>query len=521
MKNIQIIDISDKINYDKKDWISEDNLIFFSDEWKFRYTQCLNYVRSCNGDYDKKIHGRKCIVLQINDANVAKSFIDDYHIQGSNNLSVVYFGLYYNQELIAVMSLGRHSRQISENRIVLDRFCVKNGVHVQGGASKLFAQCIIWAKKMNYDEIISFSDNRWTEGHIYKVLGFSLDKEHKPDYCYVDAKQADRRLSKQSQKKRSTNCPEGLTELQWCEFRGLSRLWDCGKKRWVYYLKASIPYKEILSSRCAEQHRTGCFKHAHIRGYFKSIKCNSDIYYGSSYELRCIYLLENDDSVASFSRANTFIDRDKRYRNPDLLVNYIDGKVEIIEVKAEKVLANHIEVQKQVEETRNYCLLNNIAFRVWSESNSGLKDEKSIINWAKIYIAKSTGNTEWIDKRREMDKKKAKKHYDAKIATNKVEIFCKYCQINHNPLRLTYDKNIERNGRYVCEKEGGHISGSKPKKKKENPYAFEGKKQCTGKCGLILEFNNFSPDKSRSDGLSSRCKSCRASYYKEKYNNTN
>lgn len=518
MKKIQIIDISDKNNYDKKDWICEDNLIFFSDEWNTRKSQCLNYVRSFNGEYDRKIHGRKCIVLKINDTKVAKSFIDEYHIQGSNNLSIIYFGLYYENELVAVMSLGRHSRQIAENRIVLDRFCVKSGVHIQGGASKIFARCIEWAKEMNYDEIISFSDNRWTKGHIYEVLGFSLDKEHKSDYCYVDSKCPDHRLSKQSQKKGSTKCPEGFTELQWCNFRGLNRLWDCGKKRWVYYLKSCISYKEVLSNRCAEQHKNGCFKHSHIRGYFNSLKCKCEIYYGSSYELRCMYLLENNDLVNSFSRANTFVDRDKRHRNPDLLVNYIDGRVEIIEVKAERVLANHIEVQKQVEETRNYCKVNNIDFRVWSEFDSGLKNEKSIINWAKTYIAESTGNTDWIERRRDIDKKKAKKHYDAKIAINKIEVFCEYCQIIHNPLRLTYDKNIKRNGRYICEKEGGHIAGSKPKKKKENPYAFEGKKQCTGKCGLILEFDNFSPDKSRNDGLSSRCKKCRAEYYKEKYN---
>lgn len=516
MKNIQIIDISDKANYDKKGWLCEENLIFFSDEWNLRNSQCINYINSCNGNYDRKIHGRKCVVLQINDSAVAKLFIDDYHIQGSNNLSVVYFGLYYESELVAVMSLGRHSRQIAENRIVLDRFCVKSGVHVQGGASKLFAHCIMWAKEMNYDEIISFSDNRWTRGHIYEVLGFSLDKEHKSDYCYVDTNYPHHRLSKQSQKKGATKCPEGFTELQWCEFRGLSRLWDCGKKRWVYYLKSGISHKEILSSRCAEQHKNGCFKHSHIRGYFKSVKCGCDIYYGSSYELRCMYLLEKDDLVSSFSRANTFVDREKRHRNPDLLVNYVDGRIEIIEVKAEKVLAKQFEVKKQVEETRQYCYSNNIDFRVWSESDSGLKDEKSIINWAKLYIAESTGNTEWIDRRREMDKKKAKKHYDNKIATNKVTIYCEYCKEDHTPLKLTYDKNIARNQRYICEREGGHIAGSKPKNKLVNPYVVDGKKKCNG-CAQVKLFEEFGDDKAKSDGKSTRCKVCRSASAQKKY----
>lgn len=120
----------------------------------------------------------------------------------------------------------------------------------------------------------------------------------------------------------------------------------------------------------------------------------------------------------------------------------------------------------------------------------------------------------------EKNRARAKKHYDNKIANDKVEVNCK-CGETHYPLRLTYEKNIKRNGEYICEKLGGKIAGSKPKLtlRKENPYALEGKKECNNPdCEKkILPFNCFSPDKTKRDGYSTWCKECRAKKNKAKY----
>jgi len=512
---MQLINIADKSNYNKKDWSNEGFLIF-SDEWELRKKQCQNFIKSRNQIHDRKIHGRKCRVTEISDV-LGKEFLEEHHIQGANNLGVVFFGLFYEDELVGVMSLGRHSRQIAENRIVLDRFCIAYGLHIPGGSTKLFSRCVEWAKKHKYDEIISFSDNRWTDGNIYKVLGFSLEKNHKPDYCYVDTKNPTRRLSKQSQKKSSTKCPEGMTELEWADLRGLKRLWDRGKKRWVYLLDSeAMLWKEKLSAKCAAQNQRGDFKHSHIRGYFRSEKCKAEVYYGSSYELRCMYLLENDPQVRSYRRADVFIDRDGRSRNPDLHVEHIDDTVEILEIKPESRFQKEDAVQKQIEETTVYAAQNGYQFSVWSEKDSGLDNDKAIINWAKKHIAETTGNTDWIEKQLANNRKKSKKYYHKHIAQDKVEVFCKFCNETHTPLRLTYEKNIERNGEYICEKHGGHLAGKKPGKKKVNPYAAEGKKQCN-RCKDIKLFEEFGEDKSKSDGFATRCKKCRAEVATERY----
>jgi hypothetical protein len=516
MMQITIVDIANPKNYDNKDW--PEGLIFFSDEWNFRKSQCQNFINSHNKVHDRKIHGRKCVVKEIL-PEIGKQFIATHHIQGSNHLGVVFFGLFYSDELIGVMSLGRHSRQISNNRIVLDRFCIANGVHVQGGATKLFSRCIEWAKSRKYDEIISFSDNRITDGQVYKIMGFFLEKNHKSDYCYVDSNNPHHRLSKQSQKKSSSKCPEGMTEFDWANVRGLKKLWDKGKKRWVYHLNQNAKtWIQKLSANCAEQNRLGVFKHSHIRGYFTSEKCQSEIYYSSSYELRCLYLLENDLNVASFRRAETFIDSNNKSRNPDIYVVYTDGTVEILEVKPDKRFQKEADVKKQIDETAKFAASKGIKFSVWSERNSGLKNDHAIIQWAKKFIAETTGNIYWLEKQKQNNKKKAKKHYDNVVAKNTVTVWCDFCKQNHQPLRLTYDKNIDRNGRYICEREGGHISGSKPKLHliKENPYANENKKQCSA-CKEIKSFDEFGTDKSRRDGYATRCKVCRAKGSNQRY----
>ena len=160
---------------------------------------------------------------------------EENHIQGPSKGLLVAYGLFNQEELLGVMSLGRHHRDSS--KITLDRFCIKEGLCVVGGASKLFKACVGWAKQTGYSKIISWSDNRWSDGNVYKVLGFKLEEELVPDYSYVNTKNPNKiRISKQSQSKKRTSCPAGKTEKEWCLERGLSRIWDCGKKRWVFEL---------------------------------------------------------------------------------------------------------------------------------------------------------------------------------------------------------------------------------------------------------------------------------------------
>lgn len=209
-------------------------LTIFSDEWEKRRTQCEGHIKSLLGIHNERVFGRKCIVKEI-DKEVGRKFFQEYHIQGQNKLGIIFFGLYHADELCGVISLGRHNRQY--NALVLDRLCFKHGTQVVGGASKLFSRCVEWAKAQGHQEIISFSDNRWSLGNVYEALKFEMIKDYRPDYSYVDVKKPNERISKQSQKKGVTDCPDGMTEYDWAHTRGLARIWDCGKKRWLFRIK--------------------------------------------------------------------------------------------------------------------------------------------------------------------------------------------------------------------------------------------------------------------------------------------
>jgi len=206
-------------------------ITIFEDEWKHKNKQCKGILRSIIGNNDVKIYARKCKLINLSKQQF-NEFAELYHIQGKSGLGKCFFGLTHNDELVACMSLGRHHRV--NNSLTLDRLVFKSGVQVIGGASKMFASCKTWAKDNGYEKITTWSDNRWSHGNVYKILGFTLEDDIPPDYSYVDFKKPNyNRLSKQSCKKSNTGCPKDITEHQWAIEHGLARIWDCGKKRWI------------------------------------------------------------------------------------------------------------------------------------------------------------------------------------------------------------------------------------------------------------------------------------------------
>lgn len=207
-------------------------ITIFEDEWIGRKEQCQNFLLSVLGKTPRKIHARSCDVVEIRKDELF-AFCENHHIQGRPRSCLVAFGIKYEGELLGVMSLSHHHRQNHTTEAVLNRFCMSSDTHVAGGASRLFSRCRAWAAEKEYKSIISWSDNRWSDGNVYKKLGFTFHKEIPEDYSYVIVKKPSKRISKQSCMKRNTGCPKEMTERDWATSQGLARIWDCGKKRWA------------------------------------------------------------------------------------------------------------------------------------------------------------------------------------------------------------------------------------------------------------------------------------------------
>lgn len=272
-----------------------------------------------------------------------------------------------------------------------------------------------------------------------------------------------------------------------------------------------IEAKKKLSLLTAKGHAQNKYENAKRNGWHESPKAGK-VFYGSSYELRFCWQLDQDNTVKTYKTQHNY-DINGRGRCLDFVITDFCDKIKAVEVKPKNRLSEQDNID-QINDSKLYSEKMNWDFEVCTEDNLNMTPIQ-IRDWADQLLTE-LGEFDWVSHRKEFNKKKAKKHYDNVIAQDKIEIFCEFCKETHNPLRLTYDKNIARNGRYICEKEGGKIAGSKPKKKKENPHAAEGKKQCLN-CLEIKLFEEFGIDKGKSDGYANRCKKCRAEIAAAKY----
>ena len=204
-------------------------ITIFEDEWLERQDQVKNFLLSVLGKNEINVYARKTEIKEVYKKE-ASLFLKESHIQGSTSFMVA-FGLYYENELIGIITGNKHHRQGFNSIFVLNRLAFKHNVSIVGGSSKLLKTLINYAKSNGYSKIISWSDNRWSEGNVYEKLGFTLTEELKPDYSYV-LKQ--KRVSKQSCQKKHliAKGATGTTEAEMALSLGYSRIWDCGKKRW-------------------------------------------------------------------------------------------------------------------------------------------------------------------------------------------------------------------------------------------------------------------------------------------------
>ena len=205
-------------------------ITIFEDEWLLRKDICKSILMSKLGVIPNKIPARKCLVRQV-DIKMANAFMDKNHLQGKAKSSIA-FGLYYDKNLVSCITFGSHHRK-STSALILNRMSSLVNTNVIGGFSKIFNH----AKQNLNKEIVTWSDNRWSTGAIYKKLGFQLNEEMGPDYSYYKyGSFGKKRKSKQSMKKKNVNCPDGTTEREWCLQNDFVRIWDCGKIRWIYKL---------------------------------------------------------------------------------------------------------------------------------------------------------------------------------------------------------------------------------------------------------------------------------------------
>lgn len=167
-----------------------------------------------------KIPARKTTVKTV-DGYTAKQFFEHNHIQGGCQSSYN-IGLYYCGDLVACMSFAK-PRWNQNFDFELTRYANRLNTSVVGGAGKLF-------KHRPAGSIISYADRSWSNGNLYKQLGFTLEGVTPPGYSYY--KRGTRLSRYQCQKHRLPALLEkyddSLTEKQNMELNGFYPVYDSG-----------------------------------------------------------------------------------------------------------------------------------------------------------------------------------------------------------------------------------------------------------------------------------------------------
>jgi hypothetical protein len=203
----------------------------FESEWKHNKDQVKAFILG----YLTKgvpIRASKCEVKEI-DNNLAYDFCNQYHLQGKPHGAILSLGLYYQNELLSVMTFSKPHRQNMGSEPHLSRYVTKTGFRVHGGLSKLSQYAY-----SKLGEFITFVHLRLSSGDSYLKAGYEAIKTLPPDYWYWDYKK-NKKVLKQARRKSAVNTPEGMTESEHAKADGLYRIWDCGKIKLKFSMKKS------------------------------------------------------------------------------------------------------------------------------------------------------------------------------------------------------------------------------------------------------------------------------------------
>ena len=206
-------------------------ITIFEDEWLFKKDQVQSRLLSILQQHHNSIFARKCKVAYNYDPTIVKNQLNDWHLSGTKSASSN-ISLLYNDVLVAVLTYG--VPRYGKEDIEIIRFASLPGSTVVGGFSKCFSHLI---KNLNPTTVVSFSDNRWGRGGVYKSAGFINKGITPPSYFYFKIQEKIRYHRSRFMKKYIINQMDGsidLTEAENMKKFGYNRIYDCGTTKWIW-----------------------------------------------------------------------------------------------------------------------------------------------------------------------------------------------------------------------------------------------------------------------------------------------
>lgn len=180
------------------------------------------------------VGARKCELKEV-PIDVCDLFLNQNHLQNTCRKQLVRLGLYYQGELIQVMTFGK-PRYNKNYEWELLRLCTKANYNIIGGAEKLFNYFLNTYKP---DSIISYCDISKFTGSVYSKLGFKLKatSKHSRHWYNIKTKQhiTDNFLRQKGfDKLFNANYGKGTDNDELMREHNFVEIYDCGQSTYIY-----------------------------------------------------------------------------------------------------------------------------------------------------------------------------------------------------------------------------------------------------------------------------------------------
>lgn len=180
------------------------------------------------------IYARDCLIKEVS-IKECNNFLKMYHLQESCKGQSIRLGLYYNNELIQVMTFGK-PRYNKKYEWELIRLCTHSQYQIIGGSEKLFKYFI---KHYNPKSIISYCDNSKFIGNVYINLGFTKLQLCKPSIHWYNPK-TKKHITDNLLRQRGfdqlfgTNYGKGTSNEELMLNNGFYPIYDCGQSVYIF-----------------------------------------------------------------------------------------------------------------------------------------------------------------------------------------------------------------------------------------------------------------------------------------------
>ena len=182
-----------------------------------------------------RIMARKCKIKEVAYSEYV-SFLEKNHLQNAKTTGAIRYGLYFNDELVQVMSLGKLRKSLGHSGVdgwELIRLATKVGLTVTGGVSKLFTHFV---KEYSPTYVVSYADLQYFTGNSLGKIGFSKSCETAPNYWYTyQYKTLEHRFGHRKQVLIKKGFSSNNTEWEIMKLLGYDRIWDCGNAKWEWH----------------------------------------------------------------------------------------------------------------------------------------------------------------------------------------------------------------------------------------------------------------------------------------------